>query len=115
MRFLSYIPVTVPRTAMLVKSSMNTSAPIIHVSTRVRLLFVAYLDSISASAFVAPVRDHMPSRHPNSSTKMTYHAVSALPATPYIRSMNPPRKPVPYCRMQQTAAPISSEDVVLRV
>ena len=100
---------------MLVKSSMNTKMPITQVSSSVRRWLVAYFCSCSARARVAPVWDQMPNTHPNSATNSTYQMVSSSQPTAYIKSINPVRKPVLYCRMQHKSAPASSEDVVFLV
>ena len=100
---------------MLVKSSMNKTRPISHVSTSVRFFVVAYFCRQSAKALVAPVLVQMPIRQPNNATNKTYHAVSSSQATAYIRSIRPARNPVLYCRMQQTMAPMKRDDEVLRL
>src|SRR5699024_5754581 len=113
--FLSYSFVMVPRTAMLVKSSINSRMPTSQESTSVRRCVVANFISLSATAPVAPVEDQMPRMQPNSATNRAYHTVSSLQPTEYIKSINPVRKPVLYCRMQHKSAPATSEEVVLLV
>ena len=77
-------------------------------------LFADAVDSLK-TAPVAPVEDQMPRMQPNSATNRAYHTVSSLQPTEYIKSINPVRKPVLYCRMQHKSAPASSEDVVFLV